>query len=139
MPALHLDAAFVHLNRADARGNAAFLGPDLYFDDLFCLAADRAFLSCERIVGTADLTAEAPLHAVRINRSMIDGVVEAPGGAHFTSCVPDYGRDEMFQAAYAATATDGASWETFVERFIGLADAAAYRAAVDAWHEETGR
>src|SRR5580700_2147712 len=32
MPALTLDAAFVHMNRADARGNGQFLGPDLYFD-----------------------------------------------------------------------------------------------------------
>ena len=30
MPALPLDAALVHLNRADARGNGQFLGPDLY-------------------------------------------------------------------------------------------------------------
>ena len=39
MPALPLDVALVHLNRADAHGNAAYLGPDPYFDDLFCLAA----------------------------------------------------------------------------------------------------
>src|SRR5262245_61508342 len=36
MPAVHLDVALVHLNRADGRGNAQFLGPDLYFDDLYC-------------------------------------------------------------------------------------------------------
>ena len=41
MPALPLDAALVHLNRADAAGNAQYLGPDPYFDDLFCQAADR--------------------------------------------------------------------------------------------------
>ncbi len=45
MPALELDVALVHLDRADARGNAQFLGPDLYFDDLFCMAAKRRFLS----------------------------------------------------------------------------------------------
>jgi glutaconate CoA-transferase subunit A len=46
VPALTLDAAFVHLNRADERGNAQFLGPDLYFDDLFLGAAaeGRSFL-----------------------------------------------------------------------------------------------
>ena len=33
---------------------------------------------------------------------MVDGVIEAPGGAGFTSCVPDYGRDEAAQKAYAA-------------------------------------
>ena len=39
MPALPLDVAFVHANRADARGNAQYLGPDWFFDDLFCMAA----------------------------------------------------------------------------------------------------
>jgi glutaconate CoA-transferase, subunit A len=53
MPALRLDAALIHLNRADRRGNGQYLGPDPYFDDLFCLAAERAFVSCERIVPTA--------------------------------------------------------------------------------------
>jgi glutaconate CoA-transferase subunit A len=50
MPPLKLDIAFVHQNRADARGNAQYLGPDVYFDDLFCMAAGKAFVSCERIV-----------------------------------------------------------------------------------------
>ena len=42
MPALQLDVALVHLNRADAQGNAAYLGLDPYFDDLFLMAAERA-------------------------------------------------------------------------------------------------
>src|SRR4051794_40525564 len=50
MPALKLDLALIHQNRADASGNAQFLGPDLYFDDLMVQAADRSFVSCERIV-----------------------------------------------------------------------------------------
>lgn len=50
MPALRMDAALVHLNRADRLGNGQYLGPDPYFDDLFCEAADRAYLSCERLV-----------------------------------------------------------------------------------------
>src|SRR5512144_2463922 len=47
MPALPLDVALVHQNRADAAGNAQFLGPDLYFDDLMCQAATRSFVTCE--------------------------------------------------------------------------------------------
>ena len=43
MPALRLDAALIHANRADAGGNGQFLGPDPYFDDLFCLAAGLRF------------------------------------------------------------------------------------------------
>ena len=55
MRALELDAALVHMHRADASGNAQILGPDPYFDDLFCMAAKRRFVSCERVVPTEDL------------------------------------------------------------------------------------
>ena len=48
--------------------------------------------------------AEGSFHTLRISRLMVDGVVEAPNGAHFTECPPDYGRDEAFQKEYAATA-----------------------------------
>jgi glutaconate CoA-transferase subunit A len=129
VPALHLDAALVHLNRADARGNAAFLGPDLYFDDLFCQAADKAYLSCERIVPTEEL-GEVELTRRRIARWMVDGVVEAPNGAHFTSCSPDYERDEAIQKEYATAAKEPAAWAAFRARYLDVADEAAYQAAV---------
>jgi glutaconate CoA-transferase subunit A len=120
VPALPLDAAFVHLNRADERGNAQFLGPDLYFDDLFLTAAapGRRFVSVEKVVPTDDLLKEGSFHTLKVNRSMVDGVIEAPRGAHFTSCEPDYGRDEAFQRAYAAAAADPVSWPAFVERYL---------------------
>jgi len=56
VPATELDAAICHLNVSDERGNAAFLGPDLYFDDLFLRAAPKGkrFLSVERTVPTKD-------------------------------------------------------------------------------------
>jgi acyl CoA:acetate/3-ketoacid CoA transferase alpha subunit len=114
MPALRLDAALVHLNRADAAGNAQFLGPDPFFDDLFLMAAERRFLSCERVVPTAELQ---PLHTLRINRMWVDGVIEAPGGAGFTDCAPDYGRDEVLQREYAEAAATPEKWSQFRERF----------------------
>jgi glutaconate CoA-transferase subunit A len=129
MPALTLDVALVHLSRADAHGNASYLGPDPYFDDLFCLAAERRFVSCERIVPTAELVADVPPQALLINRMMVDGVVETPNGAHFTSCVPDYGRDETFQKAYAAAASDHGAWAGFTERYLS-GDEAAYQSAI---------
>jgi glutaconate CoA-transferase subunit A len=111
MPALRLDAALVHLNRADRHGNAQYLGPDPYFDDLFCLAARKRFVSCERVVETAELTEDAPVQSLLLNRMMVDGVIEEPGGARFTSCVPDYGRDEELQRRYAETE----SWPDFLD------------------------
>jgi glutaconate CoA-transferase subunit A len=129
MPALRLDAALIHLNRADAAGNGQYLGPDPYFDDLFCLAAERAFVSCERIVPTPSLLESGPPQSLLVNRAMVDGVVEAPGGAHFTSCVPDYGRDEAFQARYAAAAGDPADWQRFRAGYLA-GDEASYQQAV---------
>ena len=131
MPALHLDAAIVHASRADAFGNAQFLGPDPYFDDLFCTAAQRAYVSCEKVVPTPELTAAAPVQTLRIQRWMVTGVVEAPHGAHFTSCDPDYGRDEEFQREYAGAAADPAAWAAFSSRYLGQ-DEAGYQAAVAA-------
>jgi glutaconate CoA-transferase subunit A len=61
---------------------------------------------------------------------MVDGVVHAPFGAHFTECPPDYGRDESFQQLYAATAKDPAALARFVERFVQPVSASAYREAV---------
>ncbi|MGW3309763.1 CoA transferase subunit A [Streptomyces sp. NPDC001073] len=132
MPALRMDAALVHLGRADRLGNGQYLGPDPYFDDLFCEAADSAYLSCERIVDTAELAKEAPPQSLLVKRLNVTGVVEAPGGAHFTSCAPDYGRDEEFQRLYAST-----PWAEFSERFLA-GDDQAYASAVRNWQEEHG-
>jgi glutaconate CoA-transferase, subunit A len=131
VPALHLDAALVHLNRADMHGNAQFLGPDPYFDDLFCQAATAAYVSCEKIVPTPELTAAAPVQTLRLQRWMVRGVVEAPNGAHFTSCDPDYGRDEDFQREYASAAADPGLWSAFHDRYLA-GDERAYQAAVAA-------
>ncbi len=129
MPALRLDAALVHLHRGDAGGNGQYLGVDPYFDDLYCLAAERRFMSVERVVPTEDLLAEGPVQTLRINRLMTDGVVEAPHGAHFTECPPDYGRDEEFQRTYAASAKSEEAWAGFRARYVDVSEAE-YRRAV---------
>lgn len=128
VPALDLDLAVVHMNRADRRGNAQFLGPDPYFDDLFLKAARRRFLTCERIVETEDLLAEGTFHTLVINRMLVDGVVEARRGAHFTSCAPDYGRDEAFQGKYAASAASPEAWDEFRRTYLEGSEAEYQRA-----------
>jgi glutaconate CoA-transferase subunit A len=127
-PALTLDAAIVHLNRGDTGGNAQYLGPDLYMDDLFLrAAATNRFVSVERIVPTEDLTKEGTFHTLRVSRLMVDGVVEAPNGAHFTSCAPDYERDEVFQREYAKSAASPEAWAEFRDDWIDI-DESAYQA-----------
>ena len=136
MPALNLDIAFAHLNLGDAAGNAAYTGIDPYFDDLFLMAADKRFLSVERIVSTEELVKSVPPQALLINRMMVDGVVEAPGGAHFTTAAPDYGRDEKFQRHYAEAASTDEGWQRFVQTYLSGSEED-YQKAVRAFGEES--
>jgi glutaconate CoA-transferase subunit A len=129
MPALRLDAALIHLNRADYRGNGRYLGPDPYFDDLFCLAAKRRYVTCERLVDTAELATAGPPQGLLVNATMVDGVVATPNGAHFTSCAPDYDRDEAFLREYAVAAADPREWSRFRATYLD-GDEAHYQAAV---------
>jgi glutaconate CoA-transferase subunit A len=122
VPPSNVDVAFLHVNRADPAGNGQVLGRDPYFDNLFCMAAKKAFMSCERIIPTDELVGGGPLQSLLINRMMVSGVVESPGGAHFTECPPDYARDEAFQREYAKTAKDDASWEAFRAKYLDVSE-----------------
>lgn len=135
MPALRLDAAFVHLNLGDKHGNAAYTGVDPYFDDLFLMAAERRLLSVERVVPTDELIKAVPPQALLVNRMMVDHVVEAPGGAHFTTAEPDYGRDEKFQRHYAQAAGDEDGWNEFLTTYLSGPESD-YQAAVRRFAEQ---
>jgi glutaconate CoA-transferase subunit A len=56
-------------------------------------------------------------------RGLVDHVVEAPRGAAFTSCDPDYPRDEEAQRAYAASAAEPGGWAAFSARYLASPDA----------------
>jgi glutaconate CoA-transferase subunit A len=129
-PALALDVALVHMHRGDARGNGQYLNVDPYFDDLMCMAATKRYMSVERVLETDDLAAEGPVQSLRINRLMTDGVIEAPFGAHFTECVPDYGRDEAFQKEYAASAKSAEAWAHWKAKYLDCGGHDDYRKVV---------
>ena len=79
---------------------------------------------------------DTPVQRLLIHRTAVDGVVETPRGAHFTTCTPDYERDETFQKHYAAAAGGSdEDWAAFEERFLS-GDEASYQAAVAAFAKE---
>lgn len=135
VPALELDVALVHMNRADQFGNAQYLGPDPYFDDLFCMAAKEAYVSTEQVIDTAGMTVDAALQTMLLNRTMVAGVVETPNGAHFTTCTPTYERDEKFQRAYATAAKTPEDWAAFEQRFLSGSEQD-YQDAVARFHSD---
>ena len=138
MPALNLDAAFVHMNLGDVKGNAAYTGIDPYFDDLFLMSAKRRHLSVEEIVSTEELVKSVVPQQQVINRMMVDTVVEAPNGAHFTTNEPDYRRDEKFQRHYAEAAGSEETWAEFVKTYLSGTEAD-YQAAVRKFAEEAAK
>lgn len=128
MPALKLDIALLHANRADARGNTQVLGPDPYFDDLFAGAADRCYVSCEEIVPTERFAGLGCVHTLVLHRGLVHGVVETPFGAHPTWCPPDYGIDRAHLDLYAKAAAPDA-WSAYRDAYLDR-DQTAYVEAV---------
>lgn len=132
VPGVRMDVSLIHMNRGDVHGNGQYLGPDPYFDDLFSRASERTIMSVEKIVETTELS-DHPFQTMVINRMYVSGVVETPRGAHFTSCVPDYDRDERFQKHYATAARDASAWQEFERTFLS-GDEASYQQAVRDFH-----
>lgn len=114
MPALKLDVALIHMHRADPTGNCQFLNDDPYMDYWYALAADHTVVSTEKI-GLEDTSS----HRYLLSSMDVDAVVEAPGGAWFTDCSPDYPRDEALQRRYAKTAKDPDAFAAFAAEFWG--------------------
>ena len=117
MPAIPLDVALVHVERADRLGNAQCLGPDPFFDELFARAATFTVVSAERIVETEQLATAHPSTLI-LNRSETDVVTHAPHGAGFTALLPEYPRDEAAQRAYVDAARDEQSWRDHLGGFL---------------------
>jgi glutaconate CoA-transferase subunit A len=128
VPALRVDAALIHVHRADQLGNTLILSPDPFFDDLLARAADEVFVSTEKLVPTAELGLPQNARFNPFERSVVTGVVEAPFGAHPTGASPDYGIDLDHLKTYAASATPQ-GWADYRARFVEV-DAAAYLDAV---------
>jgi hypothetical protein len=89
-------------------------------------------------VPTEELVKAVPPQALLVNRMMVDGVVEAPNGAHFTTAAPDYGRDEKFQRHYAEAASTEEGWQQFVATYLSGGEAE-YQAAVRKFAEEASK
>lgn len=123
MPALKLDAALLHVNRSDWRGNVQLFGPDAYYDEWFAKAAAKTYVSAEEVVDRIEDHYPDQAAANVIERCFITGVAEMPGGAHPSSMPPAYGWDMTALKAYADAAKDPGDWAAVAERFVGASEA----------------
>lgn len=118
MPALHLDAALLHVDRADARGVCQVSGPDIYMDDLFARAAQQTYVSCDELVDSSHFANAQDARQVFWERSETTGVVHLPGGAHPTSCAPLYGFDVKHFKEYTASAKEADGWSQYRDKYL---------------------
>jgi glutaconate CoA-transferase, subunit A len=123
MPALRLDAALLHVNRCDWRGNVQLLGPDLYYDEWFARAADATYVSTEVLVDRMEDHFPGDAAANLFERSFVQGVAHLPGGAHPSSLPPLHGPDMAWFKAYSDAARDPGDWAAVAERFVGATEA----------------
>lgn len=119
MPALPLDAALLHVQRADWRGNIQAMGPDTYYDEWFARAARQTFVSAEEVVERMDLTYPQDARAGIVERCFVSGVIHQPFGAHPSSLPPDYGWDMAALRTYAASAGEEGGWQRYRDEVIG--------------------
>ncbi len=117
MPALKLDAALIHVDRANNRGVCQIKGPDHYMDDWFARAAQSTYVSCDELVDSDYFAQGDEARYVFWERSITTGVVHIPGGAHPSSCNPLYGFDVPHFKEYNASAKDG-GFAAYADKYI---------------------
>ncbi len=115
VPPLHIDVALIHVNYADTSGYGQIVG-DTFVDALAVKAAKKVFISAEKIVSTEDVRRKH--HLTNILRIFVNGVVEAPYGAHPTSCNPHYSLDLAHMGEYAAAAKDEEGFQKYLEKYV---------------------
>lgn len=119
MPAIKLDAALLHVDRADNRGVCQIKGPDLYMDDWFARASTKTFVTCDELVDTSYFAQGEEARYVFWERNQTTGVVHIPGGAHPSSCAPLYGFDaKHFKEYTASIKEENGGWKGYVDKYI---------------------
>jgi len=115
-PAVSPRVALIHAPMADERGNV-WLGGQYCLDAQMAMAAETVIVTTERIASTAEIReAQGSADVVSF---MVHAVVEAPGGAHPTSCYPNYPTDVVHIANYLKESRSSGSL-SYLNRFVLL-------------------
>lgn len=122
MPALKLDAALIHADRADRRGVCQIKSPDIYMDDWMARAASKTYVSCEELVDSEYFAEGDEARYVFWERTMTSAVIPVPGGAHPTSCAPHYGFDVPHFQDYNGSAKEGGFSAYFAKYIEGRSE-----------------
>jgi glutaconate CoA-transferase, subunit A len=114
VPAIKLDAAIVHAQRADHKGNVLFEGI-VGVQKQAVLAAKRSIVTVEEIVDT--LEPHSP-NAVILPGWTVSAVVQVPGGAHPSYAQGYYKRDNMFYKKWDAISRERGSFRAWIDEHV---------------------
>ncbi len=113
VPALDLDVAIVHAQRADRAGNVQMWGI-VGIQKEAVLAAHRSLVTVEEIVDELDPVPGA----VVLPAWAVTAVAEVPGGAHPSYAHGYSDRDNAYYREWDAISRDRASFTTWLEREV---------------------
>jgi glutaconate CoA-transferase subunit A len=114
VPAIKLDVAIVHAQRADREGNVMFEGI-VGVQKEAVLAAKRSIVTVEEIV---DDFGERSPNAVILPGWTVSAVVQVPGGAHPSYAHGYYKRDNAFYKAWDKIARDRDSFTAWMNEHV---------------------
>ena len=124
VPPLQPDVAVVHVQRADADGDAQIWGL-LGCQKEVAFAAKRTIVVCEEVVDESVIRRD-PNRTV-IPGAVVDAVVEEPLGCHPSFAQGYYDRDNAFYLKWDRIARDPASLAAWLDEWVhGLADHGEY-------------
>jgi len=102
VPPIRPDVALIHAQYADTLGNIRIEEP-FASDIILSRASEKVIVSAEKIISPDDMSSLKP----NIPYFEITAVVEAPYGAHPTSCYPNYAYDREHMAEYVKATKGG--------------------------------
>jgi glutaconate CoA-transferase subunit A len=124
VPAANPDVCIVHVQRADASGNAQYWGA-LGSVAAAALASKRIVVSCEQIV-SEDIIQSSP-HLTIIPAYRVDAVIEMPWGAHPMEVLGHYNRDIMMYSLFAGACGKADKMKDWMDQWVyGCKDREAY-------------
>ena len=115
VPALILDAGFIHVHRADKYGNAQIDGINGFASEM-ARACKRLIISTEQIVDS-EVIRSHPNRTV-IPYFLVDAVVEAPFGSHPGEMCYLYKRDEAMIKDWVKAAEDPVTARAYLDRYV---------------------
>jgi glutaconate CoA-transferase subunit A len=114
VPAIKLDVAIVHAQRADRKGNVMFEGI-VGVQKEAVLSARRSIVTVEEIVD--DFGPRSP-NAVILPSWTVGAIVKVPGGAHPSYAHGYYKRDNAFYKAWDAIARERDSFRAWIDENV---------------------